>query len=93
MALQYTAGSYADFKTFMTNQAFRPDIYYTDIFIPTDPLPVEYQFVVYAIDVRQRILITLFLSGSVEQKPSTFTTDFPGAILLSGGGGVAFVAD
>jgi len=92
MAIGYAAASYADFKMFMANQFFKGEIYYTDQFVPTDPLPVEYKFAVTAIDVDRCRLITLSLIGASEQKPTTFLTDFPSAVQLTPGSNVTFIA-
>jgi hypothetical protein len=92
MAIGYSAASYADFKMFMANEWFKGEIYYTDQFVATDPLPIEYKFSVTAIDVGRRVLVSLYLTGSTEQKPATFATDFPAAVQLTPGSGVGFFA-
>lgn len=91
MAIQYSAANYADFKMLMQNEAFKGTIYYADI--PENAQNLAFQFYVYAVDVGRRVMITLFLSGQTDQKPATFSTDFPAAIQFSGASGVGFVAD
>ena len=91
MAIQYSAANYADFKTFVASEGFKGEIYYSDV--PETAQNLAFQFYVYAIDVGRRILVTLTLSGQTEQKPATFSTDFPSAVQLTGPSGIGFVAD
>lgn len=96
MAIQFSAATYADFKTFMSMEAFKGEIFYIDN--PETAQNLAFEFNVYAIDLGRRILITLMLSGQTDQKPPTFSVDFPSAVQLSSTGTttmstVQFVAD
>ena len=87
MAIQYVAANYADFKMFMSRHAFEGDIFYYEAF------PSQDAFFVYAIDAGRRVSITMTLSGTSDQKPSSFSTDFPSAVQLTGASSIGFVAD
>lgn len=96
MAIVYSAAAYADFKTFMSNEAFKGEIFYVDNQETAQNLAFE--FYVYAVDVGRRVLITLTLIGQTDQKPPTFAADFPAAIQLTSTGtsstsAIAFVGD
>jgi hypothetical protein len=92
MGLQYTAATYADFKTFMADEAFKGEIFYADI--PQSMQSSLFQFNVTAVDIGRRIIISLYLqSATTDQKPATFNTDFPSATQLTGLPSIAFVGD
>lgn len=92
MAILYAAATYADFKTFVSSEGFKGDIFYSDV--PETAQNMAFQFGVTAIDVGRRIIITFSAqNANTDQKPPTFNADFPSAIQLTGLPAITFVGD
>jgi hypothetical protein len=74
------AAAYSDFKTALAQTGFRGDIYYTD---------AAGSFIARGIDYVRGYIHALQLSASSgSQKPSTFNTDFAGAIPVAANGAI-----
>jgi hypothetical protein len=84
-----TTENYSDFKLLASVFNFDGKVFYSMGQTAGTPLPGQggpagYTFAVQAIDLWTKALFTLSLEGTSDPTPSSFLTDFPGAIAWSG---------
>lgn len=84
MGINWNFSVYADFKAALNAAAFKGDVFYVN---------VTGTFQAYAVDYSRNYVFFLQITGSGNQQPGSFSSDFPNAVAWTtpSGTGVAAV--